>query len=283
MNNPITPCLWFDNKAKEAAAFYSKHLKHAKILSQNPVVTEIEVDGEKIVLLDGGPVYQPNPSISLFYMVDTPEEIAQLWEKFSYEGSILAPLDKYDFSEKYGWLIDKYGISWQFCLGDIREVGQRITPFFTFAAQQYGKAEEALNFYSEIFKNSKIDGILRYGKNEAPEQEGTIKHAQVALNTKKVMFMDSVQYPKFQFTEGVSLIIHCESQSEIDYYWEKLTQHGEESMCGWLKDKYGISWQVIPVMLSELMSNPEKSGKAAQAFLQMRKLDIEKIVQATLQ
>ncbi|RYY10880.1 MAG: VOC family protein, partial [Chitinophagaceae bacterium] len=109
-----------------------------------------------------------------------------------------------------------------------------------------------------------------------------VKHAQVAFNGQKFMFMDSAQSHKFNFTEGVSLTIHCDNQEEIDYYWNKLTDGGEESMCGWLKDKFGVSWQVIPTILSKVMSDPNKAGKAAKAFMQMRKFDIEKIVQATL-
>src|SRR5690606_16542113 len=147
---------------------------------------------------------------------------------------------------------------------------------------QYGRAEEAMRHYSSIFKNSKQDGILRYGNNEAPDQEGKIKHAQAAFNGQKIMFMDSAQPHSFTFSEGVSLTLYCETQEEIDYYREKLSESGEESRYGWLKDKFGVSWQVIPNILSRLMNDPVKAGKAAQALMQMRKLDIEKIVQASV-
>lgn len=282
MNKQITPCLWFDNKAKDAGAFYCAQFANAKIVAQSPIVTEIEVSGQHITLLDGGPMYQPNASISLFYVCDTKEEIDRLWKAFTQEGSVLMPLDTYEWGEKYGWVNDKYGISWQFWLGNIEEVGQRITPLLLFTGKQSGRAEEAITHYATIFKNSRQDGILRYGNNEAPEQEGKIKHAQVSLNGQKFMFMDSAQSHKFTFSEGVSLTIHCDTQEEIDYYWSKLTESGEESMCGWLKDKFGVSWQVIPTILSKLMNDPQKAGKAAQAFMQMRKFDIEKLVQASI-
>mgnify|MGYP002621608860 CR=1 FL=1 len=282
MKEQITPCLWFDNQAKEAGTFYSTYLANAKIVAQSPVVTEIEILGQHITLLDGGPMYQPNVSISLFYICETDEEISRIWEAFTKEGSILMPLGKYEWSEKYGWLNDKYGVSWQFALGQIDEVGQKITPCLLFTGKQYGRAEEAINHYSEIFKNPKQDGILRFGNNEASEQVGKVKHAQVAFNGQKFMFMDSAQPHNFAFSEGVSLTIHCETQDEIDYYWKKLTENGEESMCGWLKDKFGVSWQIIPIILSKIMSDPEKAGKAAQAFMQMRKFDIEKLVQASI-
>ena len=282
MKEVITPCLWFDNQAKEAGTFYSSHLASAKIVAQSPVVTEIEISGQHITLLDGGPMYQPNPSISLFYICETEEEINRIWEAFAKEGEVLMTLGKYEWSERYGWVNDKYGISWQFYLGKIEETGQRITPSFLFTGDQYGRAEEAINHYSSIFKNSDQDSMLRYGGNEAPEQEGKIKHAQISLGGQKFMLTESALPHNFTFTEGVSLTIHCETQEEIDYYWEKLTESGEESMCGWLKDQFGVSWQVVPTILSKIMSDPDKAGKAAQAFMEMRKFDIEKIVQASI-
>ena len=148
--------------------------------------------------------------------------------------------------------------------------------------QTIWRADEAITLYSSIFKNTEIDGILRYGANELPDQEGKVKHAQITLNGQKLMLMESAAPHNFTFSEGVSLTIHCETQEEIDHYWEKLTESGEESMCGWLKDKFGVSWQIIPTILSKIMSDPAKAGKAAQAFMAMRKLNIEQIVQASI-
>jgi len=282
MKELITPCLWFDGQAKQAGSFYCSLFANAKIVAQSPVVTEIEISGQNITLLNGGPMYQPNASISLFYICETEEEINRIWNAFAKEGNVLLPLDKYEWSQKYGWINDPYGISWQLSLGKIEEVGQKITPCLMFVGNQYGRAEEAIQHYSSIFKNPELDGVLRYGNNESPDQEGKVKHAQLGLNGQKFMFMESAQSHDFTFSEGISLTIHCETQEDIDYYWKKLTQNGEESMCGWLKDKFGVSWQVIPNILGKIMSDPNKAGKAAQAFMEMRKLDIEKIVQATL-
>jgi predicted 3-demethylubiquinone-9 3-methyltransferase (glyoxalase superfamily) len=281
MRKQITSCLWFDNQAKEAASYYTAHFEGARILSQTDIVTGLEVSGHNFTFLNGGPMYKPNPSISFFYICETDQEITRLWDAFSKEGVILMALDQYDWSEKYGWLNDKYGISWQFALGDVKEVGQKITPCLMFAGGQYGRAEEAINHYSSIFKNAEVDGILRYNNNEAPDMEGKVKHAQIALSGSKFMFMESAANHNFQFTEGVSLMIHCDTQNEIDYYWNRLSEDGEESMCGWLKDKFGVSWQVLPSILGKLMTDPVKAPKAAKAFMQMRKMDIEKIVQAS--
>lgn len=282
MKEKITPCLWFDGQAKEAAALYCAAFKNAKIVAQSPIVTAIDLSGQSFTLLDGGPMYKPNPSISFFYICEDPEELDRAWNALSKEATILMGLDKYPWSEKFGWLNDKFGISWQISLGKLSDVGQKITPCFMFTQQQYGRADEAIKYYFSIFKDTTLDGILRYGKNELPDQEGKIKHAQFALNGQKFMVMESAAPHNFTFSEGVSLTIHCETQEEIDYYWEKLTESGEESMCGWLKDKFGVSWQIIPTILNQLMGDPAKAGKAAQAFMSMRKFNIEQLVQASI-
>ena len=282
MKENITPCLWYNGQAQEAAALYCSVFTDAKITAQSPIVTGINVSGHSITLLDGGPMYKPNPSISFFYICEKEDELNKIWDAFSKEGTVLMALDKYPWSEKYGWINDKFGISWQISLGKISDVGQKITPCFMFTGKQYGRADEAIAHYSSIFKNVKVDGILRYGANELPDEEGKIKHAQFALNDQKFMIMESAAPHNFSFTEGISLTIHCETQREIDYYWEKLTESGAESMCGWLKDKFGVSWQIIPTVLNKIMNDPAKAGKAAQAFMSMRKLNIEQIVQASI-
>ncbi len=282
MKEKITPCLWFNAQAKEAATLYCSVFANAKITAQSPVVTSIDVSGQSFTLLDGGPKYKPNASISFFYICEKEEELNKIWNAFSKEGTVLMPLDKYPWGEKYGWINDKFGISWQIALGKISDVGQKITPCLMFTGKQYGRADEAIEHYSSIFKNVKVDGILRYGTNELPDQEGKVKHAQFALNDQKFMIMESAAPHNFTFTEGVSLTIYCESQKEIDHYWEKLTESGAESMCGWLKDKFGVSWQIVPTILDKIMSDPAKAGKAAQAFMSMRKLNIEQIVQASI-
>lgn len=282
MKKHITPCLWFNNQAKEAAALYCSVFAKAKITAQSPIVSEIDVSGQKFILLDGGPMYQPNPSISFYYICETEQELESIWNAFSKEGKVLMPLDKYPWSEKYGWISDKFGISWQLALGKISDVGQKITPCLLFTGKQYGRTDEAIEHYTSIFENVTVDGILRYGANEQPDQEGKVKHAQIALDGQKLMLMESAAAHNFTFTEGISFTVYCESQEEIDYYWDRFTESGQESMCGWLKDKFGVSWQIIPTMLGKIMSDPSKAGKAAQAFMSMRKLNIEQIVQASL-
>ena len=273
----ITPCLWYNGGAEEAADLYCSVFADAKVTAKSPIVIGINVAGQSITLLDGGPMYQPNPSISFFYICETEKDLERIWTAFTKEGSVLMPLDTYPWSKKYGWVTDKFGVSWQIALGKLEDVGQRITPCLMFTGKQCGRAEEALHFYSSLFKNSKTDGILYNDENKK-----LVQHAQFALLGQKFMVMDSAEEHKFNFSEGVSLTIHCETQDEIDYYWNKLTESGQESMCGWLKDRFGVSWQIVPTVLDNIMRDPDKAGKAAKAFMAMRKLDIEQIVQATL-
>jgi predicted 3-demethylubiquinone-9 3-methyltransferase (glyoxalase superfamily) len=282
MNKQITPCLWFDSQAKEAAALYCSAFQESKITAQSPIVSEIAVSGYKFILLDGGPMFKPNPSISFYFICEDERELEHAWSTLIKDGTVLMAMDKYPWGEKYGWLSDKFGISWQLALGKISDVGQKITPCLMFTGQQYGRVDEAIAHYSSIFKNPKVDGILRYTANESPDQEGKVKHAQIALDGQKIMLMESAASHNFTFTEGVSLTVYCETQEEIDYYWKELTESGEESMCGWLKDKFGVSWQIIPSILGKIMNDPAKAGKAAQAFMSMRKLNIEQIVQSSI-
>jgi predicted 3-demethylubiquinone-9 3-methyltransferase (glyoxalase superfamily) len=195
---------------------------------------------------------------------------------------VLMALDKYPWSEKYGWLMDQYGLTWQLALGQIADVGQKITPFLMFVGKQYGRAEEAIKLYTNIFQDSKVDGILRFGADEGVPA-GTVKHAQFGLNREKFMVMDSGASHSFNFNEAISLQITCETQTEIDQLWDKLTADGgEEGPCGWLKDKFGVSWQVTPAVLQEMLNDPDpaRTERITQAYLQMKKFDIEALKRA---
>lgn len=279
MKKSIYPCLWFDGKAKEAANFYTSVFNRSKITSGNDIVVTFESSGQKFMCLNGGPQFVINPSISFFVVCETPEEVDAAWSKLVDGGSVLMALGKYDWSEKYGWVQDRFGVNWQLSYGKMEDVGQKFTPTLMFTGRRHGKAEEAVHHYTSVFRNSSIVGIMKYSDNDT-DVEGTVKHAQFKLGDNVFMAMDSSMDHEFSFNEGISLVVECENQQEIDYFWDTLTREGEESMCGWLKDKYGVSWQIIPEVLNQLMSDPERSGAVAQAFLQMKKFDIAKLMQA---
>ncbi len=279
MNNIIYPCLWFNGNARQAADLYCSVFKNTKVTADNPMVVTFESAGQKFMCLNGGPGFAINPSISFFVVCETEKEVDDAWNKFLDGGSVLMPLDKYWWSDKYGWLQDKFGVSWQLSLGKMEDVGQKFSPLLMFTGKMAGKAEEAIGFYTSIFDNSGIMGIARYEKGE-PDVEGTVKHGQFNLGKNVFMALDSSLPHQFGFNEAISLVVECEDQEEIDYYWNRLTQGGEESQCGWLKDKYGVSWQIIPSILEVLMSDPSRSERVVKAFLRMKKFDIEALVNA---
>ena len=214
------------------------------------------------------------------------DEVQKLWDKLSAGGKALMPLDKYPFSDKYGWIQDKYGLSWQL-IQATGEFKQKIIPSLMFAGNVSGKAEEAIGFYTSVFSkvagnDSKILSAFRYGADQKPDKEGTIMFADFKLDGQIFAAMDSAREHDFNFNEAISFLVNCENQDEIDYLWDKLSAVPQAEMCGWLKDKFGLSWQIVPTALGELMSNSElgKSQRVMQALLQMKKLDIEKLKNA---
>jgi len=295
----ITPFLWFDSNAEEAIDFYTASFKNSKIgkvvrydeagatvsgRPQGSVMTAtFKLGRQDFIALNGGPHFKFNPSISFFVNLETAAEVDNLWEKLSDSGTELMELQMYDWSEKYGWIQDKFGLSWQLNLGRKADVEQLITPSFLFVGKQHGRAEEAVRFYTSIFKNSTISGILRYQFGEE-EPEGTVKHAQFKLEGGAFMAMDSSLDHAFNFNEAISFSVDCATQKEVDYYWERLSKGGDEKaqQCGWLKDQFGVSWQIVPRVLPEFLQDkdPQKSQRVMQAMLQMKKLDIAELKRA---
>jgi predicted 3-demethylubiquinone-9 3-methyltransferase (glyoxalase superfamily) len=295
----ITPHLWFDNQAEEAAQFYISLFPDSKIgtvtyydkasalvsgQAEGSILTlEFELAGQQFAGLNGGPQFQFNPSISFHLKCATKNEVDELWNKLSDGGDILMPLAEYPFSERYGWCNDRYGVSWQVIFtGDI-EIQQKITPVLMFVGDVCGNAEEAVNFYASVFDDANATIAARYGKGEAPDQEGTVRYAHFTLEGQEFGAMDSAQAHDFAFNEAISFLVDCKDQQEVDYFWNKLiADSGEESMCGWLKDRYGVSWQIVPQQLTAMLNaeNKEKALQATKAMLQMKKIDIAALQKA---
>jgi predicted 3-demethylubiquinone-9 3-methyltransferase (glyoxalase superfamily) len=281
----ITPHLWFDKEARAAAEFYISVFDNSKInfinsISDTPSgdaeIVGFQVMGFDLMAISAGPFFKINPSISFHVRCSTVEEVNQTWAKISQGGTVMMELGEYPFSKRYGWIQDKFGVSWQVIHteGDFR---QRIVPALMFVGGVCGKAEEAIRFYASIFKNAKAEVLARYEKGEEPDREGTVKYARFVLDGQEFGAMESARMHDFGFNEGVSLIVNCKGQKEIDYFWEKLSAVPEAEQCGWIKDKYGVSWQIIPANMGELIGkNPEKT---TPAMLRMKKIiiaDLEK-------
>lgn len=274
MTNQIYPCLWFDGKAKEAAEFYCSIFNNSKINAETPLVVKWELEGTTIMGLNGGPMFTINPSISLFVSCDSAEETERIWNGLIEGGSAMMPLDKYPWSEKYGWLTDKFGMTWQIMQGQQPAGRPKIIPSFLFAGDQYSKAVEAINAWTSIFPNSTAHQLMLYAEGE-PQPAGNLKFGHFTLNNTLFAAMDGIGDHKFKFNEAVSLVVECENQEEIDNFWNKLTADGgKESMCGWLSDKFGVNWQIVPKNIGAIMMDPQKGPRAMQEIMKMKKLDI---------
>ncbi len=241
------------------------------------LVVMFNIKGKPFLGLNAGPEFKPNPSISFFNICESNEELEHAWATLSEGSTTLMPLDTYPWSKRYGWIQDKFGVNWQLALKDVENVD--VFPALMFVGDQNGKAQEAINFYTSLFKDSSIELMAKYEAGDG-DVIGNIKHAQFLLNGNKVAAMESSMQHNFNFNEGVSLVVNCDTQDEIDFYWLNITEQGLEGRCGWCRDAYGVWWQIVPSILGSLMSDPEKAPKVMQAFLKMTKFDIETLKQA---
>ncbi len=298
----IIPFLWFDKNCEEAMNFYVSVFDDAKVISikrypdeavpglpmnglEGKVLTAVfQLEGQRFMALDGGPVFKFNPSVSFVINCATVEEADTYWNKLVEGASVMMPIQKYPFSERYGWLADKFGVSWQ--IGVMAERKDKIFPAFMFVGDNFGKAEEAINFYTSTFDDSSIKMISRYeeGEHDVP---GKVKFASFELAGQQFSAMESSLGHKFDAGGAISLYVECKDQEEIEKYWSKLSDGGDPKFqqCGWLADKYGFSWQIIPKALGEYLSDPdkEKSNRVLQEMLKMKKIVIADLDKAANQ
>jgi predicted 3-demethylubiquinone-9 3-methyltransferase (glyoxalase superfamily) len=286
----ITPFLWFDKQAEEAAKLYTSLFDNSKIvdtaryaeggpLPEGTVMTvTFQLEGQEFMALNGGPEFTLSPAVSFFVNCETQQEIEGLWKTLRRDGVVFMELDKYPFSAQFGWVQDRFGVSWQLNLASRR---QKIVPFLTYVGDQDGTAEAAMNDYTSLFRNSSITRIERYSAGENG-YAGTVKHATFTLDGQEFMAMDTTREHSFTFTPALSFFVNCETQEEVDRLWDRLSEGGEKGVCGWLEDRYGVSWQIVPTVLGQLLHDEdrEKAARVMKAMLQMTKLDIKALLEA---
>jgi predicted 3-demethylubiquinone-9 3-methyltransferase (glyoxalase superfamily) len=294
----IQPHLWFDREAREAASFYctlfpDSAIMHTAEIKGTPSgdceLVAFRLSGQSFIAISAGPVFKINPSISFFLNFDPSkdkkarEHLDATWEKLSAGGIALMPLDRYPFSERFGWIQDKYGVSWQLILSNPEgEERPFIVPSLLFTGSVCGKAEEASNFYMTVFNDAKRGTMARYPTGMAPDKEGTIMFTDFALAGQWFAAMDSAHPHQFGFNEALSFMVRCDTQDEIDYYWQKLSAHPESEQCGWCKDPYGVFWQISSRLMDKAMTTgtQRQLDRVTEAFLKMKKIDIATLARA---
>lgn len=283
--NKIKTCFWVNDDLDNVVAYYQNIFgANCEKISQNPMVAMLRIFDAEVVFINGGPIFKANPSISLFVNFDpstnpaAAQDIDHLWARFE-DKKVLMDLAEYPFSKRYGWLEDKYGVNWQLILTNLEgEPRPNIVPSLMFVGQVCGRAEEATDFYMKIFKNSKRGTMAKYPAGSETDKQGTVMFTDCCLDGTWIAAMDSGFPHDFTFDEGVSLMVDCQGQEEVDYFWNSFVQDGGvESQCGWCKDKFGVSWQIVPVELQQAMSNPnrEEAQYAQEQMLKMKKIIIK--------
>ena len=291
----IVPHLWFNKEAEEAAAFYCSVFPDSVITSTQSLkntpsgdteIVSFELMGYAFQAISAGPLFQFNSSISFMVNFDPSQDkearnrIDEIWGKLIRGGKALMPLDSYAFSERYGWVQDRYGLSWQLIFtnpeGDERPL---MLPSLLFVDDVHGKAEEASEFYISVFKDSLRGAIARYPAGMEPDREGTIMFTDFKLEKQWFVAMDSAREHGYHFNEAISFMVRCKDQEEVDFYWDKLSAVPESEQCGWLKDKFGLSWQIIPDDLGSMMQDkdPDKVARVVQSFLKMKKIELAEL------
>lgn len=292
MVGPIIPHLWFDTEAVEAARFYSdvfpdSGVDHVGRIHDTPSgaveFVDFHIGDQRFMAMSAGPLFQPNPSISFFLNFDPSRDeearrhLDATWERLAGGGVVRMELGEYPFSKRYGWVEDRYGINWQLLLtdpaGDPRPF---LVPCLLFTQDRAGRAEEAIRLYTSTFPDSRRGQTARYPAGMEPEKEGTLMFADFQLCGQWFAAMDSAQAHDFVFNEAISLLVECETQEEMDRLSDALSAVPESEQCGWLKDRFGVSWQITPAELQVMMreGSQRQIDGVVQAFMPMKRLDL---------
>lgn len=288
----VVPHIWFDTQAIEAAEFYVRTMPDSQILNRTVLsgtpsgdvdVVTVLIWGQEFQFINAGPRFGPNPAVSFFLNCDpafidgAPELVDRLFGALADGGQVMMPLGEYPFSGRYGWVQDRFGVSWQVMLtdpdGDPRPF---VIPSLMFTNERRGQAQAALQFYRDVFPNSQLGTIATSETTDQGFGLGDLMFGEVCLDGSWIAAMDGPGEQPFGFTEGISLMVMCDDQTEIDTYWDALrADGGTESQCGWVQDKFGVSWQVVPRDMDIYMSVPDlaKRRELTQAMLGMIKID----------
>ena len=279
MDQLITPAIRCNGDADEAARFYAGVFREGSVVEQVPgYASTVSIHGFQLSLISGGDQDAPNPSISCILNFDPllfgGEDQARIYLDELYErlstGGVLMELGEYPFSPRYAWVRDRFGMTWQLMLTDpAGEPRPFILPAFMFGGTNHANAEEATEAWIALFDDARRGALRRYAEG-GPMGAGTVMFTDFTLRGTWMAAMDSGTFHDFTFTPGVSMIVSCRDQEEIDRYWAGLSAVPEAERCGWCVDRWGVSWQVVPRNIAELMAD----AATRERILQMGKIDL---------
>ena len=298
MSQRITPNIWCDRNAEEAAAFYASVFEGAsyRVTGRYPsdglpefqrefagqaVTVDVDLNGFRIALINAGSEFHPTPAISFLVNVDARRFdgdehaargwINRAWTRLGEEGLALMDIGEYPFSGLYGWVEDPYGVSWQLKLTDPNaEPVAPIIPMLTFGGPVQGRALEAVELYTALLPDSGTVRVVEYPVTVFPDAGGEVTYADFRLAGQSFAVLDSPVDQDFSFNPGLSLQVDCDGQDEIDRLWQALSAVPAAEQCGWLTDRFGVSWQIVPSNMAELMQRPH----AYEHMMRMKKLVI---------
>lgn len=284
----IVPHIWINKAAKEAAVFYTSLFENTHMVGTTTIpdtpsgdvdIAVLELANLRHYVMSGKSQFKLNSAISLSVICTSEDEIAALWEALSKDGSILMPLDAYPFAEKYGWTVDRFGLSWQLTLQETHVPAQKITVNFLFAGDVCGRAEEAAKFYTNFFPQSKITATSYYAEGEAKSPKAKINYLSFNLENQTFTAMDHGYGGEETFNEAFSLMVLCKDQKEIDDFWRRLSADPNSEVCGWLKDRFGVSWQILPEKFEEtlLFGSEKLVANTFKALATMKKPELKKL------
>ena len=282
--------LCFNNQAEEAVKFYTSVFDQSEITREirypkpnvESVAYDFTIENQAFAAFNGDSDFKMNPSFSLMISLDTAEEVDTLYAKLAKGGKDLMPLDAYPFSDRYAWVEDQFGLSWQIMLAPDVPKNHKIRVSLLFAGQYCGQAEQALKDYATIFQMAAPGHINYYQKGEAQDGRAKVNYAELNVGDQQLVFMDHGFGSDEEFSEAISFLIVAGAQSEVDYYWDKLSAHEESEAMGWLKDSHGISWQVVPQAYLQIMetANEEQKKRVLDALFKMKKMDVARLENA---
>ncbi len=287
----LIPHLWFDTQAVEAAGIYTSLFQHSQIdgvtvIKDTPSgdcdFVTFTLAGQSFTAISAGPYFTFNPSISLTVAFDNETELREVWQKLSESSETLMPLQSYPFCPLYGWIQDRFGLSWQLMLLRPGDITHKIIYSFLFSKDHAGQSEDAARYYIDVFKEGAMNMLEYYQPNEVENEQAKVKYLNFNLVGQQFSAMDNAFKAEYDFNEAFSFMVMCENQEEIDYYWEKLSHVEDAEQCGWCKDRFGVSWQIVPANWDETLFNGTEKEKArvTAAFLEMKKFDIAQLERA---